>query len=226
MEARYTRNIGALTKEQFEALQSKRVCVIGCGGLGGYVIEELLRVGVGKITAIDYDVFDYSNLNRQILSTSETIGTLKSEAAKNRAAIVNSSVEFISICEKFKAANGEKIISGHDLVIYALDNISVRLELSSICKELNIPIIHGAIEEWSVQVSLILPNSNAMEELYGNLENSSNEVPPSSLCPTVATCASLQVAEAIKYLSGIESSLNGILLHFDLLTMEMEKIEL
>ena len=68
MENRYKRNIGALTIEEHEKLKQFKVCVVGCGGLGGYIIEMLGRIGVGNITAIDGDVFDESNLNRQILS--------------------------------------------------------------------------------------------------------------------------------------------------------------
>ena len=66
---RYTRNIPALTEAECELLAEKKVCVIGCGGLGGNVLEHLARIGIGMITAVDGDVFDQSNLNRQLLSS-------------------------------------------------------------------------------------------------------------------------------------------------------------
>ncbi len=220
---RYKRNIGALTQEQIKTLQNKKICVIGCGGLGGYIIEELLRVGVGSITAVDFDVFDESNLNRQLLATSKTIGKDKARVAKERRDIVNPTINFNVFSEKFTEKNGSTIIRGHDLVIDALDNSQGRLTLAQVCKSLKIPILHGAIEEWAVQVSLIMPDSSLMETLYGG--NCSLPPSPSSLSSTVAMCASLQVAEGIKYLVGLPNSLENTILHFDLLTMDMEKIK-
>lgn len=69
MDERYIRNLGALTEEEYALLRSKTVFVAGCGGLGGYLIEMLLRIGVGEIRAADGDVFEASNLNRQLLSS-------------------------------------------------------------------------------------------------------------------------------------------------------------
>ena len=80
-ENRYERNIGTLTPEENEKLQTFRVCAVGCGGLGGYVIEELARLGIGHITAVDGDVFQDSNLNRQLFSTEEVLGKSKAETA-------------------------------------------------------------------------------------------------------------------------------------------------
>ena len=72
MDERYIRNVPALTEEECTRLRQKRICVVGCGGLGGFIIEFLSRVGVGYIRCIDGDVFDKTNLNRQILSTVNT----------------------------------------------------------------------------------------------------------------------------------------------------------
>ncbi len=221
---RYTRNIGALSPDQFKTLQNKKVCVIGCGGLGGYIIEELLRIGIGNITAVDFDVFEESNLNRQLLATSQTMGKSKAYATKDRRDIVNPTVNLNVIPEKFTEENGASIVGGHDIVIDALDSVQGRLILAQICSQLNIPILHGAIEEWAIQVSLIMPYSGLMETLYGDNRNLPQA--PSSLASTVALCASLQVAEAIKYLTGLPTSLDGVILYFDLLTMDVEKIQI
>ena len=74
MEERYCRNLPAISAEEQAALKEKRVLVAGCGGLGGYLIEHLARMGVGRITAVDGDVFEESNLNRQILSAPALLG--------------------------------------------------------------------------------------------------------------------------------------------------------
>ncbi len=222
MKKRYSRNIGALTEAQFQSLQEKSVCVIGCGGLGGYIIEEFLRLGVKKITAVDYDVFDESNLNRQILATEKTLGKNKALSAVDRGQVVNPDVEINPISEKFTLENGAKIVEGHDLVIDALDNVTSRLELSNICSIANIPIVHGAIEECALQIAFILPNSKLLETIYKDSVISNI---PSSLVPTVAICASLQVMESIKYFCNLDQPAIGYLLHFDLLSMEIDKIE-
>lgn len=84
MLARYSRNIATLSIEENESLSKRKVCVIGCGGLGGYIIEMLGRLGVGHITAVDGDVFEESNLNRQILSDVEVLGVKKALIAQKR----------------------------------------------------------------------------------------------------------------------------------------------
>ena len=89
MEERYIRNLGALTEEECAVLRGKTVFVAGCGGLGGYLIEMLLRLGVGEIRAADGDVFEASNLNRQLLSSPSTLGSGKAAAAAARAKEIN-----------------------------------------------------------------------------------------------------------------------------------------
>ena len=86
---RYTRNMETLSKEENDRLKEFKVCVVGCGGLGGYVIEMLGRIGIGHITAVDGDGFDESNLNRQILSDTYCLGKNKAVAAKERMERVN-----------------------------------------------------------------------------------------------------------------------------------------
>ena len=92
MKERYIRNIPAVSEEEQAALSGKRVLVVGCGGLGGCLIEHLARMGVGEITAVDGDAFEPSNLNRQLLSTQDLLGTGKALAAQARARAVNPEV--------------------------------------------------------------------------------------------------------------------------------------
>ena len=73
MKKRYLRNISTLTPDENEKLKDFRVCIIGCGGLGGYIVEMLARIGIGHLTVVDMDIFDESNLNRQILSTERNL---------------------------------------------------------------------------------------------------------------------------------------------------------
>jgi len=92
MEQRYIRNIPALTEQECSLLRTKKIAVIGCGGLGGHIIEMLSRIGIGVIRAVDGDVFEESNLNRQLLSEVPLIGTSKAAAAAERIRRVNPDV--------------------------------------------------------------------------------------------------------------------------------------
>ena len=92
MEARYERNIPALTAAECLALRTKRVLVVGCGGLGGHIIDQLARIGVGTIRAVDGDVFEETNLNRQLLSSVPLLGVNKAKAAADHIGRVNPAV--------------------------------------------------------------------------------------------------------------------------------------
>ena len=135
MYQRYSRNLPALSRQEQELLHKKRVLVAGCGGLGGYITENLLRLGIGHITAVDGDSFDVSNLNRQLLATEATIGKSKAEAAKERATLVNPSVEFMAIGKYITPENAADTIAGHNIVIDALDSVSARLLLEDACAQ-------------------------------------------------------------------------------------------
>ncbi|HTZ18035.1 MAG TPA: ThiF family adenylyltransferase, partial [Dissulfurispiraceae bacterium] len=97
LPVRYQRNRNTLSIEQQLALFQSRVAVVGCGGLGGYLIEELARLGVGTIVAIDPDKFEEHNLNRQILCTLETIGSPKVAAAADRVQKINPAVTLVPV---------------------------------------------------------------------------------------------------------------------------------
>ena len=86
MEPRYERNIPALTEAECALLQQKRVLVVGCGGLGGHIIDQLARIGVGFLRVVDGDVFESSNLNRQLLSEAALLGVSKAKAAAGHIA--------------------------------------------------------------------------------------------------------------------------------------------
>ena len=111
MDGRYIRNVPALSEAECDLLKTKRVCIVGCGGLGGYLIELLCRVGVGHIRALDGDVFDETNLNRQLLSQVKLIGKSKANAARERAALISPETEFEAIDVFLTEENAAKIIT-------------------------------------------------------------------------------------------------------------------
>lgn len=219
---RYSRNVKTLSKEENDRLKDFKVCVVGCGGIGGYVIEMLGRIGIGSITAIDGDVFEESNLNRQILSSSESLGISKAIEAKCRMEIVNPLIKVDAVQIMLSEENALEILSNHDVVVDALDNIKSRFLLQDSCKRLNIPMIHGAIAGWYGQVTTILPGDDTLNKIYNKEKNDSKGIEKEMGNPafTPALVASFQVSEVIKLLIGRGELLNKQMLFIDLLSNE------
>lgn len=219
----YARNIGAMTEEEFAKIQNSKVFVAGCGGLGGNLVAHLLRIGIGHISAIDGDVFEPTNINRQILCTADTLGKPKAVVAQEYAAQINPCIEFKGIYKYLDEDNCDSIVSGHDVVIDALDNIASRKILASSCDRMGIPLIYGGICGWVSQVSLFPPGTAAqrMERIYPR-NAVINDI--SCLSFTPAICAAVQSGEAVKLLLGKPSELDGKLLYIDLLNDEWEII--
>ena len=223
---RYARNMNTLSPEENNRLKDFKVCVVGCGGLGGYVIEELGRLGVGYITAIDGDVFEESNLNRQILSTTENLGCSKAFAAEERMRKVNPEIRVVPVYKRLDMENGLDIIREHNVVIDALDNIESRLVLEKLAEAAGIPIVHGAIAGWFGQVSAVFPGDRTLSLLYPRHESRGIEKELGNPAFTPALVASLQVSEALKILINRGECLKKKLLVINLLEMEFEIIEL
>ena len=215
MDLRYCRNIGAITPEEQALLQAKRVCIAGCGGLGGWLMEYLARIGVGHLTVVDGDRFDRTNLNRQLLSSEENLGQPKSLEAHKRIAAINPTVEVSAVEAFLTEENAASILPGHDLVLDALDSIPTRLMLQRICAQQQLPLIHGAVEGWFGQVTTVLPGDNTLSRLYPVCN--ATETAPATLSFAPAFIASLQTAEAVKLLLGREPALRNKVLFADLL---------
>ncbi len=189
-----------LTEAENLSLRDFRVAVVGCGGLGGHIIEMLARLGIGKITAIDGDVFDISNLNRQLLSLPENIGLSKAIVAKNRIEKVNPDVELVAVSEFLTKENAAEILSDHDVICDALDSISARLLIQDAAEKLKIPLVHAAIAGWFAQVCTILPGDRTLSKIYPADLNKGEEADLGNPSFTPALAASLQVAEVLKVL--------------------------
>jgi molybdopterin/thiamine biosynthesis adenylyltransferase len=209
----FARNQGSMTDEQQHRLQAKRVAVIGCGGLGGYVIEELVRIGVGQLDLFDPDVFSPSNCNRQLNALVPTLGQNKAEVAASRAASIHPFSKVTAFPMDFRIACEEESLQV-DVAVDCLDNLQARLDLAALCNGRRIPLVHGAVSGWYGQVGVQLPGTDLIERLYPQrmTENSA----PSVLSFTVAVIASLQAAETVKLLLGLPSSLHNNWMHIDL----------
>jgi len=223
--ARYQRNRNMISTEEQLQLFRSRIAVIGCGGLGGYVIEELARLGVGHIVAIDPDIFEEHNLNRQILSTPATLGKAKVDAALDRVAEINPAVTVTAVKDAFCMANGFELLAGVQVAVDALDSISYRLELAEVCTAAGIPMVHGAIGGWYGHVATQLPGDTTVQSIYRHwVAGKGIEQQLGNPAFTPAVVASLEVAEVCKILLGKGELLRHRKLSIDLLEMEVHEI--
>lgn len=229
LPSRYQKNYGSISlSEQIKLLRSK-VAVIGCGGLGGNILELLARLGVGELIVTDGDRFNESNLNRQILCTEENLGKSKVKAAVERVRIINSSVKVKTYTLFINPKNIQEIIQGADLAVDALDNISARFALEKACQELEIPLVHGAVDGFNGQVSTIFPQDKGLEQIYGSSKKINKQKRISRIsvpAVTPALIASFQVQEVIKILLQKGKPLRNELLFINLEDHDIEILKL
>lgn len=227
LPARYQRNRKAMSVADQLTLFRSCVAVIGCGGLGGYVVEELARLGVGRIVVIDPDVFEEHNLNRQLFSSPANLGTAKVAGAVARINEINPAVTLVPIQTALSAENGADLLGGCRIAVDALDSIQVRLELADVCTALNIPLVHGAIAGWFGHVTTQFPGDDTLQTIYRSWKAGKGvEETLGNPSFTPALIASLQVAEVCKLLLGQGTPLRGRQLMIDLLAMETTIVDL
>lgn len=225
LPARYQRNRQTISVSQQLTLFQSKVAVIGCGGLGGYVIEELSRLGVGTIIAIDPDVFEEHNLNRQILSTPATLGWAKVEAAAARVAEINPAVTVVQVQAAYTPENGNELLLDARVVVDALDSIPIRLALAETCRTLGVPLVHGAIGGWYGQVTTQYPGDDTIQKLYSRwVEGKGVEQQLGNPSFTPALVASIETAEVCKILLSAGKTLRNRKISINLLDMEFEEV--
>jgi len=227
LPARYQRNRQTIsTLQQYKLFRSKAV-IIGCGGLGGYLIEELARLGVGNLVFIDSDVIEEHNLNRQLLSSANVLNRAKVEVAAERVRSINPAVTVTPLKTVFDHDNGRELVQGADVVLDGLDTIPMRMELAQICHEMSIPLVHGAIGGWYGQVATQLPGDDISPRIFGMtppIKGIETDLGNPSFTPGVV--ASLQAAEACKILLGEGKCLSRRVLFINLLDMEIVEVNL
>ena len=220
MEARYSRNIPALTEEECSLLRTRRVLVVGCGGLGGHIIDLLTRIGVGSLRVVDGDVFEPSNLNRQLLSDTEVLGRPKAAVAAEHIRRISPDTAVEAVEQFMTEENVRELVRDCDAVMDALDGIPARRILADACAEAGIPYVYGAIQGWVAQAAVSMPGDRLIHTLYPEEIQIRDK---SVLSFTPALCASIQSALCVKLLVG-RSVNTGTVYYFDLLNQEFETI--
>lgn len=220
MQDRFVRNIPALTEAECALLRSKRVLVVGCGGLGGHIIDLLTRVGVGSLRVVDGDVFEPTNLNRQLLSDTAVLGRSKAEVAAEHIRRVSPDTQAEAVNCFMTEENARELIRDCHIVMDALDSIGARRILAQACAGSGIPYVYGAIQGWVAQAAVSMPGDG----LIGKLFPKEVEIRDKSVLSfTPALCASVQTALAVKLLVG-RPVRTGVVYHLDLLDQEFEAI--
>jgi molybdopterin-synthase adenylyltransferase len=216
---RYVRNFNAFSdKDQIKLLQSK-VAVVGLGGLGGSVTEILARIGIGMLILIDGDVFEDSNLNRQMLSSQNCIGTSKAVAAAERVKEINSSVTIIAHQQFLDEQNALNFLSQAHVIVDCLDNIPTRFLVHEAAKKLKKPLVSSAVAGASGQVTTIFPEDKGLFLIYGEPDKFSPvgvEKYLGCLPHAVTFLSAIECSEVVKILLNRGSVLQNQLLLVDL----------
>lgn len=226
---RYARNQKSLGNQEQMMLLKSSVAVVGLGGLGGCVTEILARIGVGQLILVDGDVFEDSNLNRQLLSRVEDLGRKKAIVAENRVLSINPGVIVRSCPVYLDAENCVDLIGSAALAVDCLDNIPDRFVLETGCREKNIPLVSAAIGGLSGQATVIYPEDPGLSLIYGEpedvqprgVEKSLGTLPYSAI-----TMAAIECAEVISYITGKSPALRSRLLFADLSDYSLELLSL
>jgi molybdopterin/thiamine biosynthesis adenylyltransferase len=214
---RYARNLGTTGLGGQARLLRACVAVVGCGGLGGWIIEVLARMGVGRLVLIDGDRFEESNLNRQAGSLEGNLGRPKAECLTERVRAVNGAVEAVAHVTRLTPENAPALLAGAEVVVDALDTLPDRLTLSRAAAALGVPLVHGAIGGYTGQVMTILPGDPGLEGLYGDAGWPARgvEVELGNPAATPMMVAAWQAQEVIKLLLGVGEVLRHRLLVLD-----------
>jgi molybdopterin/thiamine biosynthesis adenylyltransferase len=220
---RYQLNAGTFGSMGQKQLLRSKVMVAGLGGLGGHVVEQLVRCGLGILVVVDGDIFDETNLNRQLYSDLNTIGLRKTEVSRRRVEATNDAVEFHSVVRRVEDLE-DRAYAGVNLIFDCLDSIPSRLHLQEVGERLDIPLVHGAIGGWYGQVAIVWPGSKLLSNVYGTRQKGIEKTlgnPPF----TPAFIASLMVSEGIKVLLGKKERDNAVLFA-DLLQNQWHRVTL
>jgi molybdopterin/thiamine biosynthesis adenylyltransferase len=217
LPTRYERSQGTVGWEGQTKLLESMVAVVGCGGLGGWIVEGLARMGVGHLVVIDGDAFGESNLNRQALCTETNLGQLKTEAAQERVARVNSATEVTVHPVMADEASLREMLAGADVVVDALDTLPTRLVLQKVAQSLGIPVVHGAIGGYVGQVMTVFPGEEGLYAIYGrgDVPERGVEAQLGNPAATPMMVAAWQIQEVIKILLGAGEPLRNRLLFMD-----------
>jgi molybdopterin-synthase adenylyltransferase len=212
-----------------ERLRESSVLVVGLGGLGSPVALYLAAAGIGRLLLADFDRVDLSNLQRQILHTTERLGQTKAESARQTLRVLNPGVELVTVETSLTPETLPELVGDVDLVVECSDNFATRFAVNAACYNARVPLVSGAAIRLEGQVTAFSGQSGGpcYRCLYPD-EGSIDETCTANgvLAPLVGIIGSVQAAEAIKILTGLGSPLFGRLLLLDAARMDWREVRL
>ena len=200
-------------------LKNAKVCVVGTGGLGHPIISRLATMGVGTLRIVDRDVIELSNLHRQMMFDEDDIGQVKVEVAAKKLQKLNSDCKIEALAVSVNDYTALEVVEGCDVVIDALDSVNARYALNKACVHFEIPFVTGAAVGTSGQVFTVLPKQSACYFcMFPELDEDS--MPTCSIegvhPPILSIVGAIEVAEAVKIITGKKPNLSERILHIDL----------
>lgn len=207
-----------------EKLLNAKVVVIGAGGLGCFVLNELVGAGIGTITIIESDMVSVSNLNRQFMYEENDMGKAKVSIAIDYLRKRNSSISIQGICARVCLENVEGLLSNADIVVDCVDNVETRMIVNDYCVEKDIPLVEAGINGLYGFVMAIRKGYPCLRCI--GYENTKLKGVNEALGAAVGIVASLEALEVIKIIVGMDSLLFGNMLMIDCNEYSFEKVPL
>lgn len=221
---RYLRSMNGIGRSDQVGMLRGRVSQVGLGGLGGLMAETLARSGVGRIRAVDGDVFEESNLNRQALSGMNVLGRPKAEAAVERCRSINPSVELSAEAAFLDRAGFLKLLEDCDVAVDALGGLRDRPALQEAASERGVPLVTGALAGWTGYVGVVMPGQLGPGDIMGTDDSAEDSL--GCPAPTVNLVSSIMAREVMRILTGKESPLAGRMLIIDMNSPTFETVSL
>lgn len=203
-------------------LKRGSVLVIGAGGLGSPVLLYLAAAGVGHIGIADGDCVDLSNLQRQVIHTTGSVGIPKVESAARAISALNPNVALTLHCEYLTPDNIAAVIAPYDFVIDATDSFNAKFMINDACVAAEKPYCHGGIWHYCGQLMTVMPHHACYRCLFDSMPDPGPVAGPLGVIPGII--GTLQAAEALKFLTGKGDLLTDTLLTVDALTMTFHRI--
>ncbi|KJF99498.1 molybdopterin-synthase adenylyltransferase MoeB [Photobacterium leiognathi] len=212
-----------------EALKASSMLVLGAGGLGCASTQYLAAAGVGKLTLIDDDKVEVSNLQRQVLHHDATVGMLKVDSAKAALCRINPYISVDTIAKRLSDEELLPLIENHNIVLDCSDNVDTRNQLNRLCFKTKTPLISGAAIRMEGQISVYAYQDNepcyqCLSALFGQQTLSCVEA--GIMSPVVGIVGAVQAMEAIKVVANMGTPLTGKLLMLDALSMSWREMKL
>ncbi|WP_084722176.1 molybdopterin-synthase adenylyltransferase MoeB [Photobacterium aquae] len=212
-----------------EALKGASMLILGAGGLGCASTQYLAAAGVGKLTLIDDDKVEVSNLQRQVLHSDSTVGMLKVESAKQALQRINPYLEVETLAQRLDDAALMPLIEQHDIVLDCSDNVETRNQLNRLCFAARTPLVSGAAIRMEGQISVYTyqdgePCYQCLSALFG--QQALTCVEAGIMSPVVGIVGAVQAMEAIKVVANMGQPLTGKILMLDAMSMSWREMKL